>query len=192
MSMHALRLRDIYSKQDNNFPSNSTLWVMLKNFLSFPPPNKHKTLRKKKPVVGFLSQTDSTAACVGPITGPVCALPRWACFPGRPLLSLPGQSAAAAGRTVQDTHDQVCNGLVLGSSLRHRISPDFNELSIQGLVLMFLFLFLIVVVHVDRARNCCVCFLADGPAPFLLAWNCCKCVYSACGPTDIQSCIKKK
>lgn len=117
----------------------------VKKLPSLPPffrSLKSHNNRKKVFVLlrAFAPQTDSAAACVGPINGPVCALPRGACFPGRPLRTLPGQSAAAAehkARIARHGHDQVQNGSDLGANLFHRFALGFTELSIRRLVHYF-------------------------------------------------------
>lgn len=121
---------------EKNFPPS-----LFSSLRLTPSPKPHNNHKNCFPGCGVsLSQTDSTTASVGPIAGPVCALPRWACFPGRPLLALPGQSG---GRTGPDRHYPVYNGVVTGFSLLHRICLVSTVLSSQGLVLLYSAFFLL-------------------------------------------------
>lgn len=139
--------------------------------LFLPPPHPHlpnpkAAIKKCLPSYGgALSQTDSPEASPGPIDGPWCALPRRACFRGRPLLRSGRTTGARQTRSIQDRRCSVCNGGLSDSDLLHCVCVGFSELSIRWLVvLIYLFLLFscqIVVVFasglIAGLHFCCVC-----------------------------------
>lgn len=119
-----------------------------------------------------LPQTDSPAASAGPINGPACALPRRACFPGRPLLAHTAPSARTVGSSCRTnrTRRTDTTHFIMGFS-RALVCATAFVLVLLSSASKGWYCYSNLLLFVVLMSEIVVCLLADGRAPFLFVWT---------------------